>query len=174
MVSFFTHKFHRSTQLDNIKESGCRELFIGIESGNEDTLKHIRKPFSVDTAYKTITRIFDAQIAVKCYFILGFPGETESAANDTIVLASRLCDYANLKGVSFRISPFRFRPYHGTTLRDEIIRKGQTITSIQNRADISDVDIVDSFDCTAGVFAEYDESTLDRFMEKIKSLNPRN
>ena len=37
-----------SNWLDDIKKSGCRELFIGIESGNDETLKHIRKPFSAE------------------------------------------------------------------------------------------------------------------------------
>ena len=86
--------------------------------------------FLQNTAYKTVSRILDAQIAVKCYFILGFPGETESAVKDTITLASRLRDYANKIGVQFRISPFRFRPYHGTTLYDELVKKGRTITQI--------------------------------------------
>jgi len=163
-----------SNQLDDIKYSGCRELFIGVESGNNETLRHIRKPFTVETAYETVSRILDAQIAVKCYFILGFPGETKSAAKDTIALASRLRDYADKKGVNFRVSPFQFRPYHGTTLFNEIYEDDKTITPIQNRADISDTDNIDPFDCTSGVFAEYDKHTLDIFMKKMKSINARN
>jgi radical SAM superfamily enzyme YgiQ (UPF0313 family) len=65
--------FHNlsSKRLDDIKYSRCQELFVGIESGNNEILKYIRKPFTVETAYKTVSRILDAQIAVKCYFILG-------------------------------------------------------------------------------------------------------
>jgi anaerobic magnesium-protoporphyrin IX monomethyl ester cyclase len=163
-----------SKRIDELKYSGCRELFMGIESGNDETLKHIRKPFTVDTAYKTVSRILDAQIAVKCYFILGFPGETESAAKDTIILASRLREYADKKGVQLRISPFQFRPYHGTTLYDEIVKKGQTITPIRNRADISDTGTANPFDCISGVYAEYDEQTLDNYLTEINSLNTQN
>ena len=160
-----------SKRLDDIKCSGCRELFVGIESGNDETLEHIRKPFSVDIAYKTVSRILDAQIAVKCYFILGFPGETESAAKDTVSFASRLRAYADKKGVKLRISPFQFRPYDGTALYDEIVKKGQTITPIRNRADISDTGTINPFDCISEVFGEYDQHTLDNYMTELKRLN---
>ena len=156
-----------SKWLEDIKCSGCRELFLGIESGNDETLKHIRKPFSAEIAFNTVSRILDAQIAVKCYFILGFPGETESAARDTIILASRLRAYADKMGVQFRISPFKFRPYHGTTLYDEIIKSGRIIAPIRNQADISDTGTVNPFDCTSGIYAEYDEHALDKYMAEI-------
>ncbi len=170
MAHINTFRHLSSKHLDDIKNSGCRELFIGIESGNDETLKHIRKPFTVDLAYKTVSRILDAQIPVKCYFILGFPGETELAAKDTINLATRLRDYADKKGVQFRISPFQFRPYHGTALRDEIVNKGQTIAPIRNRSDISDKGVANPFDCISGVFAEYDEHTLNMFMKEINCI----
>jgi anaerobic magnesium-protoporphyrin IX monomethyl ester cyclase len=160
-----------SKWIDEIKKSGCRELFVGIESGNDETLTHIRKPFSVDMAYKTVSRILDAQIAVKCYFILGFPGETESAVRDTVTLASRLRDYANIIGVQLRISPFQFRPYHGTALYDEIAQKGRTITQIQNRADILNTSVVNPYDCISGVYAEYDENTLKKYLTEMEKLN---
>ncbi len=160
-----------SNWLDEIKKSGCRELFIGIESGNDETLRHIRKPFSAATAYKTVSRILDAQIPVKCYFILGFPGETELALKDTLTLASRLRDYANRIGVQLRISPFRFRPYHGTALYDELVKKGRTITPILNRIDISDTSIFNPYDCVSGIYAEYDENTLNKYMSEMEKLN---
>jgi radical SAM superfamily enzyme YgiQ (UPF0313 family) len=171
MAHINTFRDLASNWLDEIKKSGCRELFIGIESGNDETLKHIRKPFSAVTAYKTVCRILDAQISVKCYFILGFPGETELATKDTLTLASHLRDYANKVGVQLRISPFRFRRYHGTALYDELVKKGRTITPIMNRIDISDTYIFNPYDCVAGVYAEYDENTLNKYMMEMEKLN---
>ncbi|HEX7608605.1 MAG TPA: radical SAM protein [Candidatus Cryosericum sp.] len=157
--------------LDDIKKSGCRELFIGVESGNDETLRHIRKPFSADVAYRTISRILDAQIPVKCYFILGFPGETEADVKDTVALASRLKSYASRVGVQLRISAFRFRPYHGTALYDELVQKGQTITQIVNRVDTPESGSFNSYDCTSGVYAVYSESILDTYMLEMEKLN---
>lgn len=160
-----------SSSLENIKKSGCRELFIGVESGNDETLKHIRKPFSSNIAFNTISRILDAQIPVKCYFILGLPGETEPQLKDTVDFASRLWNYAYKRGVQFRISPFRFRPYHGTALYNEILKKGQTISEIINRIDIADTNSTNSYDCVAGIYAEYDENTLNKYMSEMEKLD---
>jgi radical SAM superfamily enzyme YgiQ (UPF0313 family) len=171
MAHINTFRYLPSSRLEDIKKSGCQELFIGIESGNDETLKHIRKPFSSNIAFNTISRILDAQIPVKCYFILGLPGETESQLKDTIDFASRLWDYANKRGVQFRISPFRFRPYHGTALYNELLKKGQTVTEIVNRIDIVDTNSTNSYDCVAGIYAEYDENTLNKYMSEMEKLN---
>ncbi len=160
-----------SIWLDDIKKSRCRELFIGIESGNDETLRHIRKPFSADIAYKTISRILDAQISVKCYFILGFPGETESGLKDTLSLASRLQTYATRVGVQLRISAFRFRPYHGTALYNELVQKGQVITHIVNRVDNLESNFFNPYDCVSGVYAEYNENILNKYMMEMEKLN---
>ncbi len=157
--------------LESIKKSGCKELFVGIESGNNDTLRHIRKPFTTDIAYKTVCRILDAKIPVKCYFILGFPGETNLEAQDTIAFASRLREYADKIGVQFRISSFRFRPYHGTTLFDELIKEGKTIKEIQNRIETSEVGSIDPYDCVAGIYSQYDEDTLNHYMNQMRKLD---
>jgi radical SAM superfamily enzyme YgiQ (UPF0313 family) len=162
-----------SKWLDDIKNSGCQELFVGVESGCDQTLRHIRKPFSADTAYKTITRVLDAKIAVKCYFILGFPGETESALQDTLTIASGLKNYAIKNGGKLRISAFRFRPYHGTALYKELIENGQKITQITNRLDIMQSNSFNPYDCVSGVYAEYNESVLNKYMTEMEKLNAR-
>ena len=171
MAHINTFRASSAHWLEGMKKSGCRELFIGIESGNNETLRHIRKPFSVDAAYRTVSRIMDARIPVKCFFVLGFPGETESAARDTVALASRLSDCAGNKGVQLRISPFRFRPYHGTTLYDELVKKGRAISPISNRKDSSATGAYNAYDAVSGVYAEYDEDTLDELMREMEALD---
>jgi anaerobic magnesium-protoporphyrin IX monomethyl ester cyclase len=171
MAHVNTFKKFPSGLLSDIKMSGCKELFVGLESGNDKTLEHIHKPFSVDTAYKTVCRILDAGIPVKCYFILGFPGETEAEACDTVSFASHLKDYAAKKCVQLRVSPFRFRPYHGTALYDELVKNGWTIGQIQSRNDMLDTDEFNPYDCVSGCYADYDDKTLDRYMKQMEQLN---
>jgi anaerobic magnesium-protoporphyrin IX monomethyl ester cyclase len=171
MAHINTFKGLPSEWLDEIKKSGCRELFVGVESGSNEILRYIRKPFSANRAYETITRILDAQIPVKCYFILGFPGETETNLQDTLSLASRLRNYAFSVGVQLRISAFRFRPYHGTALYHELVQKGQDVTQIVNRADILKSNSFNPYDCISGVYAEYGEHILNKYMMEMEKLN---
>lgn len=171
MAHIVTFRDTPSKGLDDIKRSGCRELFVGVESGSDRMLEHIRKPFSADVAYRTVSHILDAQIPVKCYFILGLPGETESDARDTVSLARRMQDYASRVGVQLRISTFRFRPYHGTALYNELVQGGQAVTQITNRVDTLESDSLDPYDCTSGVYAVYSKSTLDGYMMEMERIN---
>lgn len=171
MAHINTFKDLRSKWLDDIKKSGCRELFVGVESGSDETLKRIRKPFSTETAYKTLTRILDAKLAVKCYFILGFPGETESAVQDTLTFASRLQNYSVKNGGNLRISAFRFRPYQGTALYNELVEKGHKITPIINRLDLAQSNTFNPYDCISGIYAEYNEDVLNKYMIEMEKLN---
>jgi radical SAM superfamily enzyme YgiQ (UPF0313 family) len=160
-----------SEYLSRIKYSGCKELFFGVESGSNVTLKHMGKAFTTETAFRTISNVLDSQLAVKCYFIMGYPGETEARAEETLSFATRLRKYALKVGSQFRISPFRFRPYHGTSIYNELIAAGIPISHISNRSDVDETQSVNPYDCTSGLFAAYSEATLGRFMTEMERLN---
>jgi len=66
-------------QLLELKQSGCSEVFIGIESGSPRILKKIHKTSNVALVKRTIEGLFRAGIDVKGHFIFGF--ETETVAN---------------------------------------------------------------------------------------------
>ncbi|QQS59153.1 B12-binding domain-containing radical SAM protein [Candidatus Peregrinibacteria bacterium] len=110
--------------LKRLKESGCLELFIGIESGSQKMLKMIHKTHNLDLISKTITKILNSGISVKGFFIYGFPGETEEDCEDTFRLASSLKESSDKSDGDFRTSVFRFRPYHGTELYDLVSDSG--------------------------------------------------
>ena len=69
-------------------ESGCIGLHVGIESGNKEILKSIRKPSGIrhfidlGERLKKYPKIFS-----KGFLIIGFPNETIGQINDTIKLA---------------------------------------------------------------------------------------
>jgi Fe-S oxidoreductase len=159
--------------IDKIKASGCRELFFGIESGDDEMLHAIHKPFSVETVKSTLEKIIRSKIKVKCYFILGFPGETIRQAEATIDLARQIVTYARSIGMEdhVRISPFRFRPYHGTFLYNKLVSEGKLIQDIENREDNLHSGFVDQFDCISGIYSEYNETKLNEFILEINKLN---
>jgi radical SAM superfamily enzyme YgiQ (UPF0313 family) len=102
---------------------------------------------------------------------MGYPGETEARAEETLSFATRLRKYALKVGSQFRISPFRFRPYHGTSIYNELIAAGIPISHISNRSDVDETQSVNPYDCTSGLFAAYSEATLGRFMTEMERLN---
>jgi radical SAM superfamily enzyme YgiQ (UPF0313 family) len=72
------------------KRSGCYRLEIGVESGNNDILKRIKKNISVEQIGSAINIIKRARIKVATFYILGHPGENEKTLQETIDLAVKL------------------------------------------------------------------------------------
>lgn len=88
-----------------MKKSGCQHLKIGIESGNNEILKKIRKNITIEEALKAIQIIEKSGIDYSTFFIVGFPDETEKTLQDTISV---------IKKINGLIIYSIFTPYPGT------------------------------------------------------------
>jgi anaerobic magnesium-protoporphyrin IX monomethyl ester cyclase len=77
------YKAHsRSDLLDEeicqaLKQSGCDEFGIGVESADNHVLETVDKGLTVEDHKKAIKLLKEAGIITKAYFIIGLPGETE-------------------------------------------------------------------------------------------------
>jgi radical SAM superfamily enzyme YgiQ (UPF0313 family) len=78
-VNFETIKF--------MKDQGCWHISFGIESGDEDILRLIRKNISLEATKKVISWCRQLGIRTKGFFILGHPGETMATIDKTIRMA---------------------------------------------------------------------------------------
>lgn len=89
-----------------MKEAGCDELDLGVESGHPDILKIIKKGTTPEEAVRAVRLV--KKVGMKCnsFFILGHPFETIQTVNDTVNLAIKL----NTNNVAFGIMV----PYPGT------------------------------------------------------------
>ena len=74
-------------QLKSMKEAGCWHISFGIESGNKDIIKLIKKGIDLDYARKVIGWCKELGIYTKGFFIIGHPGETKETIEDTIKYA---------------------------------------------------------------------------------------
>lgn len=99
---------------DKMKEAGCIKVDFGVESGNSDVLKRIKKEISVTDAEKAIRMAKKAGLKTGSYFILGHPYETTQTIHDTIKLATKL----NTNTVSFGIMV----PYPGTEVYEMAVK----------------------------------------------------
>lgn len=157
--------------LKQLKNSGCLEFSIGIESGSENILKFINKNTKIDIIKNTVENILKGKISVKAYFILGFPTETLDDFISTYELAKCLKELSKKYGnTEFRISIFKFRPYEGTKLYDLIVKENTNLV-IEHDNNLTDVINRGNFNFSAGNYSECENSELNSFIEKIHKLN---
>jgi anaerobic magnesium-protoporphyrin IX monomethyl ester cyclase len=77
--------------LKKIKLSGCKELTIAIESGNQRILNSvIRKKTSLDAIQRVVRECRQLKISLSAFYVIGFPGETIADMRTTIDLAIKL------------------------------------------------------------------------------------
>lgn len=75
--------------LKKMKDSGCRVLVVGYESGNKKILKNIKKGVSIEQMKKFTKAAKKAGLMVHGTFVLGLPGETKETMEETYRFA---CD----------------------------------------------------------------------------------
>lgn len=92
--------------LEKMKNSGCWMIACGIESGDDDVLKQIKKQITVADAIEVVNDIAAAGIEPWGYFVLGLPGDTVESMEKSVDLALSL----PLKMAKFDIAA----PYPGT------------------------------------------------------------
>ena len=101
--------------LQKMHAAGCRRIHYGIESGNQEILQRVGKGIRLEQVRQAIRWTQEAGIAVKGYFMLGLPGDTEESMQQTINLAIDL----NLDEAMFSLTT----PFPGTRLWDELVKK---------------------------------------------------
>ena len=111
--------------LDLMKEAGCREIALGIESGNERVLNYMGKRIAPEMTLHTVDVLTKRGINIKGYFILGFPTETLSEIQDTVNHIFQLWEISDKNPGTFRCSAFEFRPYPGTPEWHKLITTGR-------------------------------------------------
>jgi radical SAM superfamily enzyme YgiQ (UPF0313 family)/precorrin-3B methylase len=72
------------------RAAGCGMVSFGLESGDDEMLKRMRKPHSVAEAEQGVRAAVEGGLTVKVSFILGHPGETPASAERTFAFASHL------------------------------------------------------------------------------------
>ncbi len=95
-----------------MKAAGCRRVYLGLETGDPDTLQLMHKQATVDDGIRAVNLFHDADIETAAFFIVGYPGETVASIDATFNLALSL----PLDAISFNV-PF---PLPGSQLFDRV------------------------------------------------------
>ncbi len=70
--------------LQFMRDRGCWHISFGIESGNEEILRRIRKHISLEQVRRVVAWCRELGIRTKGFFIIGHPGETPETIEQSI------------------------------------------------------------------------------------------
>lgn len=88
---------------DNLANSGCNALEMGIEAGNEEVRDHMRKKFSNEDIKYFVENLGKRNINMKFLLIVGYPTETEKMFEDTLQLLRDYAKYSHLISISHHV-----------------------------------------------------------------------
>jgi anaerobic magnesium-protoporphyrin IX monomethyl ester cyclase len=102
-ITWTTHmRFEKSLLEDQVwqdaKESGCKYLHFGYESGNERVLKLMDKATTTAIMTEHLKRTAEAGIWNHCMGFFGFPGETREEAWSSVEFLEQNKDYVHSLG----------------------------------------------------------------------------
>ncbi len=105
--------------LRKMKKAGCTFTSYGLESGNSEVLKEMKKAITLKKAVETFKLTKKVGLTFAVNFIIGHKNETYKKAMDSVRFASKIpADYVNFHNMM---------PYPGTELYEYIKQNGRFI-----------------------------------------------
>ena len=107
--------------LDAAARSGCKQLFLGLESVSQSSMKEVRKGFNrVEDYARIVKRVHAHGIAVQAGIVFGFDNDTPAIFKDTL----DFLEETGVQNATFNI----LTPYPGTPLFQRLDAQGRILT----------------------------------------------
>jgi radical SAM superfamily enzyme YgiQ (UPF0313 family) len=136
------------------RHAGLRRVMVGLESGSQAMLDWMKKDIKLAQVFETAEKCRRHGIGVLFNLIVGFPDEPLSSVYETLEVAKKLRAF----GPDFQVALFRYRPYPGTAITDELVKRGIALPrTLQDWAAIEDGSI------TTDWMDRKKRSLIDRF-----------
>ena len=104
-----------------MRDTGCRELLVGAESGDQDALDLIGKRITVEDTIAFLKRCKKWSIPLECSLMIGFPLDPEKEFWKTAELIDQI---VRIDADNFRLKALYYMPYPGSRLYQEALRRG--------------------------------------------------
>jgi radical SAM superfamily enzyme YgiQ (UPF0313 family) len=115
---------------DLMVQAGCDSVSFGVETGNPEMLKRIKKGITLEQVYSAVKMCQQAGMIAHASFIIGLPGETKDTLRESDDFAKST---KAIYGYHF------LAPFPGTTVREKIKDYDlEIITDDWNRYDAND------------------------------------
>jgi radical SAM superfamily enzyme YgiQ (UPF0313 family) len=102
--------------LEKMHDAGCITVWFGVESGSEKILGEMHKKISLTQVREAFKMAQKAGLMTIASAVIGFPGETEETAWETVNFLSSL----NPDDIGCYIAT----PYPGTPMYEEVVKNG--------------------------------------------------
>jgi radical SAM superfamily enzyme YgiQ (UPF0313 family) len=102
--------------LQKMKDAGCMATWFGVESGSPSVLEKMHKKIKLDQTRLAFRAARDVGLMTVASVVLGFPGETEQTAWETINFVKEL----DPDDIGFYIAT----PYPGTPMYEQVKANG--------------------------------------------------
>ncbi len=135
-----------------MKKAGCWMIAVGIESGDNEILKNIKKQITIEEAEAVVRMIDKAGIEAWGYFVLGLPGETKETLQKTIDASLRM----PVTIAKFDIAA----PYPGTEFYQYVKDNGYM-----------DISNYEEFDQNASAVVSYPDLSAEEIKAAVKRAN---
>ena len=107
--------------LDAAARSGCKQLFLGLESVSQSSMQEVRKGFNrVDEYARLVGRVQAHGIAVQAGIVFGFDHDTSAIFKETL----DFLEETGVQNATFNI----LTPYPGTPLFQRLDAQGRILT----------------------------------------------
>jgi radical SAM superfamily enzyme YgiQ (UPF0313 family) len=101
-------------RLDLLADTGCRFVFLGVESASQRIQSNMHKNLKVSTILPLVQKLLARGIKVGCSLMIGFPEEDEDEVAATLNLAAQIV----WLGASIHLGPLRVEP--GSALSEQV------------------------------------------------------
>jgi len=107
--------------LDAAARSGCKQLFLGLESVSQSSMDEVRKGFNrVEDYARMVNRVHAHGIAVQAGIVFGFDNDTPAIFKETL----DFLEETGVQNATFNI----LTPYPGTPLFQKLEAQGRILT----------------------------------------------
>jgi anaerobic magnesium-protoporphyrin IX monomethyl ester cyclase len=142
--------------LANMVAAGCDSVSFGVETGNPEMLKTIKKGIKLEQVHNAVKMCKQAGMIAHASFMVGLPGETKETLAQTAALAKNL---DIVYGYHF------LAPFPGTTVREKVQKYDlQILTDNWDKYDANDAIVR-----TASLSPEELREFVARFDEEIEN-----
>ncbi len=102
--------------LQKMKDAGCWQVSFGLESGDPEVLRALKKNITLDQNERAVRLAAEAGLGVRAHFVVGSPWETRQSLQKTLDFAKKSrIDYAHF---------IKFMPYPGSIAYRMLAEKG--------------------------------------------------